>query len=169
MDNIGFTNFLKDGAEKTSVKPMFSKKSMLFKPCGWEHEIQKIHAFQTMWLGARNSWIIYQCCLNLCKAGTRGNFVTSLARKHQDMPFIARQMRETQNAMCLIVHVSAFVTYKRALRDIKHTQNTNTKNNCTKKAYKNEITPKSLKKNQKITFRRHRKTVKKKMVQQNLQ
>ena len=26
-------------------------------------------------------------------------------------------MRETQNAMCLIVHVSAFVTYKRALRN----------------------------------------------------
>ena len=59
----------------------------------------------------------------------------SLARKHQDISFIARQMREKHTAVCLIVHVSAFVTYKRALRSI----NTYTKHKFQKRLYKKDV------------------------------
>ena len=125
-----------------------------------------------MWLGARNPWIIYQCCSNLCKAGPRENFVTSLARKHQDISFITHQMREKRNAMCLIVIVSAFVTYKRALRKNNthtHTQNTNTKNELYKKTQEGNNTKKPKEKPKKTPFRRHRKTVQKEMIQIHLQ
>ena len=36
---LGLPMFLKDGTGKTSVKHMFSKNSMVFNPCGWEHDI----------------------------------------------------------------------------------------------------------------------------------
>ena len=39
MDNIGFTNVFDDWSPETSVKPILSKKSMVFKPCGLDQEI----------------------------------------------------------------------------------------------------------------------------------
>ena len=41
MENIGFTIFFEGWSRKTSVKPVLSKTFMLFKPCGWEHEIHR--------------------------------------------------------------------------------------------------------------------------------
>ena len=38
-DNIGFTNVFQGWSPKTSAKPMLSIKSMVLKPCGWEHTI----------------------------------------------------------------------------------------------------------------------------------